>query len=426
MNPSSSPKSQQVSSPYRMYALLMLTGVYVFNFIDRQILVILQESIKPDLHLTDTQMGFLTGFAFAAFYVIMGLPIARWADQYSRRNIITICLTLWSGMTALSGLAGNYMQLLLARIGVGIGEAGGSPPAHSMISDYFPEEKRATALSIYSVGIYIGVLIGYLIGGWTDQFWGWRTAFWVVGIPGVLFAMIFWATVKEPLRGVSPAQPSLPGNLPPYSMVLAELGRRKTFWFIALASGLNTFVTYGIGNWFPPFLIRIHEMGIGEVATGLALAAGIGGGGGTWLGGFWADRLGKRNTKWYLWLPSICIALSAPFLLLALFAPHPYLSLLFLTLAYVLWTTYLGPSIAMIHAMVGSNMRATASAVFFLILNFIGLGLGPLSFGILSDFLAPSLGNESLKWALSGAFIISLFSASLYALGTKFLEKDLT
>ena len=410
---------------YRRYVLLMLTGVYVFNFIDRQILVILQESVKKELLLSDTQLGILTGFAFAVFYVILGLPIARWADRYSRRNIITLSLALWSAMTAISGMAQNYLQLLLARIGVGVGEAGGSPPAHSMISDYFPEEKRATALSVYSVGIYIGVLIGYLSGGWIDEFWGWRLAFWAVGIPGVVYALIFYFTVREPVRGLSEGLKSREEELPGYGEVLWELMRRRTFWLIALASGFNTFVTYGLGNWFPSFMIRIHEMGTGEVGTWLAIAAGIGGGGGTWLGGYLSDYLGRKDARWYLWLTALCIAISAPIILVALFSPNKYLALLFLTIAYVLWTTYLGPSIAMIHGMVSSRMRATASAVFFLILNFIGLGLGPLSFGMVSDWLAPSMGVESLRWSLSGAFFLSLISASLFAWGSKYLKADL-
>jgi len=189
------------SGGYRKYVLLALTGVYIFNFIDRQILVILQESIKAELDLSDTQLGLLTGFAFAIFYVTLGLPVARLADRSNRRNIITIALTIWSAMTAISGLASNFVQLLLARIGVGIGEAGGSPPAHSMISDYYPKNKRATALAIYSTGIYIGILLGYLLGGWLDEYFGWRRALMVLGVPGVIYAVIFYFTVQEPPRG---------------------------------------------------------------------------------------------------------------------------------------------------------------------------------------------------------------------------------
>ena len=199
----------EFSNMYRNYVLAMLTLVYVFNFVDRQLLVILQESIKNELHLSDTQLGLLSGFTFAIFYVTLGIPIARFADKGSRRNVVAMSLGLWSLMTAFSGLARNFVQLLLARIGVGVGEAGGSPPAHAMISDYFPPEKRSTALSIYSTGIYIGVLIGFLMGGYLNQRLGWRTAFFVLGIPGIIFCFLFYTTVKEPRRGATDASASL-------------------------------------------------------------------------------------------------------------------------------------------------------------------------------------------------------------------------
>src|ERR1700760_4119763 len=189
-----------VSSQYRNYVLMMLTLVYVFNFIDRQVLLILQESIRKELHLSDTQLGLLSGFTFAVFYVTLGIPIARLADRTNRRNTVAISLSLWSIMTACCGLARNFIQLLLARVGVGVGEAGGSPPAHAMISDYFPPEKRSTALSIYSSGLYLGVLIGFLSGGYLNQHMGWRTAFFVVGLPGIIFSLLFYLTVKEPKR----------------------------------------------------------------------------------------------------------------------------------------------------------------------------------------------------------------------------------
>src|SRR5215468_8228594 len=202
-----------VSNLYRNYVLVMLTLVYVFNFIDRQLLVILQESIKKELHLSDTQLGMLSGFTFAVFYVTMGIPIARFADKGNRRSIVAISLGLWSLMTACSGLARNFVQLLLARIGVGVGEAGGSPPAHAMISDYFQPEKRSTALSVYSTGIYFGILTGFLMGGYLNQHLGWRTAFFVLGIPGILFSLLFFATVKEPRRGATDANLTA-GNKP--------------------------------------------------------------------------------------------------------------------------------------------------------------------------------------------------------------------
>src|SRR6478609_193103 len=196
-------EQKKVSTLYRNYVLLMLTLVYVFNFIDRQLLVIVQESIKKELHLSDTQLGMLSGFTFAVFYVTLGIPIARFADKTNRRNTVAVSLGLWSIMTACSGLARNFSQLLLARIGVGVGEAGGSPPAHAMISDYFPPQKRSTALSIYSAGLYFGVLIGFLMGGYLNQHLGWRMAFFVVGLPGIIFSLLFYFSVREPRRGAT-------------------------------------------------------------------------------------------------------------------------------------------------------------------------------------------------------------------------------
>ncbi|MDB9948865.1 MFS transporter, partial [Porticoccaceae bacterium] len=198
---SSESTATPLSNGYRRYVLVLLTLVYALNFIDRQILVILQESIKVDMDLSDSQLGLLTGFAFAIFYVSVGIPIARWADVGNRRNIVSLAIAVWSGMTALSGFTQNFWQLLMARIGVGVGEAGGSPPSHSMISDYYPVEQRGSALSFYSTGVYLGILFGFLIGGWINSEFGWRTAFFVVGVPGFLVALLVRFTIREPVRG---------------------------------------------------------------------------------------------------------------------------------------------------------------------------------------------------------------------------------
>src|ERR1700761_5477720 len=262
--------NKETSKAYRNYVLMMLTLVYVFNFIDRQVLVILQESIKKELRLSDTQLGMLSGFTFAIFYVTLGIPIARIADKSNRRNTVAISLGLWSMMTAFSGLAKNFIQLLLARIGVGVGEAGGSPSAHAMISDYFPPQKRSTALSIYSAGIYFGILIGFLMGGYLNQHLGWRTAFFIVGTPGIVFSLLFYITVKEPRRGATDVQASVnePQSL---AEVLKVLYSSKTFVFLAIASALNVFCIYGLLNWTPSFLERLHGMKNSEVGALLGL-----------------------------------------------------------------------------------------------------------------------------------------------------------
>jgi MFS family permease len=232
---------RQASNFYRNYVLVMLTLVYVFNFIDRQLLVILQESIKKELHLSDTQLGLLSGFTFAIFYVTMGIPIARLADRGNRRNIVAASLGVWSLMTACSGLARNFVQLLLARIGVGVGEAGGSPPAHAMISDYFPPQKRSTALSIYSTGIYFGILIGFLMGGYLNQHLGWRIAFFSLGIPGVIFSLLVFITVKEPRKGATDIEAASANKPDSFGEVLKALYSTHTFVFLGLATGCMSF-----------------------------------------------------------------------------------------------------------------------------------------------------------------------------------------
>ncbi|MBT7312920.1 MAG: MFS transporter, partial [Halieaceae bacterium] len=257
----------------------MLTLVYTFNFIDRQILVILQEPIKADLGLSDAQLGLLSGFSFALVYVTAGIPIAWLADRGNRRNIVAVSLGFWSFMTALSGLAQNYGQLLAARIGVGIGEAGGSPPSHSMVSDYFPAKQRGTALSFYSTGIYIGILIGFAAGGWIAETFGWRVAFFLVGVPGIFYALLLVWVVKEPKRGQWD-----PGGVPAkstFKATLASLKERPTFWWISVGCAFTAFISYGNGNFMPSFLMRSHGMTLGEVGVALGLISGISGAVGT-------------------------------------------------------------------------------------------------------------------------------------------------
>lgn len=413
-----------VSNSYRNYVLAMLTLVYIFNFIDRQVLVILQEAIKKELHLSDTQLGMLSGLTFAIFYVTLGIPIARIADKTNRRNTVAISLGLWSIMTACSGLARNFVQLLLARTGVGVGEAGGSPPAHAMISDYFPPQKRSTALSIYSAGIYFGVLIGFLMGGYLNQQLGWRTAFFVVGLPGIFFALLFYATVKEPRRGATDAETAAT-EAPSLRQVLNRLYSTKTFVFLALASALNVFCIYGLLNWAPSFLQRLHGLKSSETGILLGLIYGIGGAIGSFAGGLLTDHFGKTDKRWYLKVPAYAVLVTIPCATGALFLQDTTLSLACLGLCASLQSIYLGPSLAVSHSLVPASMRALTSAVFFLVINMVGLGFGPLVVGMISDLLKPSLGVESLRWAMSVIIIISFASAMLFFSTSKRLLNDL-
>ncbi|MGB5324655.1 MAG: MFS transporter, partial [Pseudomonadales bacterium] len=292
-------------------ALAMLTIAYALNFIDRQILVILQESIKVDMGLSDVQLGLLSGFSFALVYITAGIPIAYWADRGNRRNIIALAVAVWSGMTALSGLAANYTQLLLARIGVGIGEAGGSPPAHAIISDYYPPHKRGGALAIYSMGLHFGILLGFLFGGLISEMFGWRMAFMAVGLPGVLFALVFYFVVQEPERGRWETA-SQAAYKPTLRETMQLLKSYRSFWYIAAGTGFTAFVGYGNGNFAPSFLIRSHGFSVGEVGVILAFFGGGAGMIGALLGGFLADKLGTRDKRWYVWLPACASLLAVP------------------------------------------------------------------------------------------------------------------
>jgi len=416
---------QQFSTGYQNYVLGLLTLVYTFNFFDRQIVTILQEPIKAELGLFDWQLGLLTGLSFAVFYTILGIPIARLADKSNRRNIVAISLTVWSGMTALTGFTQNFVQILLARMGVGIGEAGGSPPAHSMISDYFPPKKRATALSIYSMGVYIGLMIAFGLGGWLATKYGWRGAFLIVGVPGILLAVIMRLTVKEPIRGFYDSEKAKSIPTPGFLESIKYLFSKKTFTFLAFGTGLHAYVGYAYTSWMPPFMSRIHEMDLTTIGLAFAFSIGVGGGLGTFLGGFISDRLAKRDNRWYMWISSWSILISLPLGYLVLFTGNIPLLIGVFFITNVLFGMYLGPSIAVSHSLVPAHLRSMASAVLFFVLNIIGIGLGPLITGILSDLFEPSLGVESLRYALAISILADLAALYLFYLAAKTYNKDL-
>lgn len=413
------------STRYRWTVLVMLTLVYTFNFIDRQILVILQEPIKADLGLSDAQLGLLTGFSFALVYVTAGIPIAWLADRANRRNIVAASLAFWSLMTAMSGLVQNYGQLLVARLGVGVGEAGGTPPAHSMISDYFPPSSRGTALSFYSMGIYIGVLFGFAAGGWIAENFGWRNAFFVIGIPGILYAFAVLWVIKEPKRGHfdpagagAPAQSSL-------SETMAGLRRRPTFWYLSVGCAFSAFISYGNGNFMPSFLMRNHGLSLTEVGVILGLISGLSGATGTFLGGYMADRLATRDMRWYLWIP-ILGGLSAMIpAYYTLLGENTTFIVAAMIPSQILSALYLGPCIATCHNLVSPGMRAMASAILYFVLNLIGLGLGPLTVGLLSDFYAEPFGDDNLRYAMASVLSIGFLGVYFLWMGTRSLNRDL-
>lgn len=419
--PQSNPYAQP-SAQY--YTLFLLTIVYVFNFIDRQILSILQEPIKRDLGLSDGQLGLLTGFSFAMFYVVAGIPVARLADNSVRRNIIAWSVGIWSAMTALSGFAQSYVQLFLARVGVGIGEAGCSPPAHSMISDIFPAERRASVLSIYNTGIYLGILFGFLVGGWLNLFLGWRMALVFVGAPGIALALLVRVTIAEPLRQSTELHKNQ--QVATLKQVCLLLWSRRSFRYLSAGSAFSAFVAYSVLNWMAPYLIRVHGMSTGELGTMLALSIGLGGGIGTFVSGMLADRLARRDKRWYAWLPALAMFISVPAYIAVFSMTSPGMIMLINVLPMFLSNVFCALSITMIHGMVAPNMRATGSALFFLIANIFGLGLGPWLVGVTSDYLQPTHASESIRYALLYVSpVVAMISGLLYWCAGGQLREDM-
>ncbi|MCZ6870033.1 MAG: MFS transporter [Gammaproteobacteria bacterium] len=419
-------ESAAFTKGYRYYVLGILTVAYVFNFIDRQILVILQESIKVDLDLSDAQLGLLSGFAFAVFYVTVGIPIARWADRGTRRTIISLAIGVWSAMTAVCGIVQNYWQLLGARIGVGVGEAGGSPPAHSMISDMFAPHERATALSIYNLGIPFGIFVGFLAGGWINEYLGWRYAFFAVGIPGLIFAFIVRATVREPPRGMSEGIERV-ADAPPVFEVIRILWSRRSFRHMSIAAGLHAFVGYGVGQFMASFLIRVHDLNSGEAANWLAPVSAIGGGLGTFFGGYLCDKYGADDARWYVWLPAAAIVISLPFALFTYLYPWHVPAMVVYMIPVALGSMYLGPMLSMTHGMVSLRMRAVASSILFFVLNLIGLGMGPFLTGVVSDVIGRQVGDigTGLRYALCVVALVNLWCAAHYFYAAKYIRHDL-
>ena len=323
-----------ITAAYRRYALIILLLVFASSHVDRQILAILLEPIKHDLVLSDTQLGFLSGIAFALFYATLGIPIAMWADRSNRRNIIALALATWSGMTVLCGMAANFSQLALARIGVGVGEAGSSPPSHSMIADMYQPAERGTAMGVFASGANLGLLLGFLVGGWVNQWYGWRVAFYVVGVPGLVLAVIVRLTLREPPRGYAEGLKPSQQAAPRLGEVIRFMLSPPSLRHLLAGASLTAFVGYGVILWLPAFLARLHGMTSGAIGTLLALFLGLIGGLGTYGGGLLADRLARRDVRWNVWMVGIATLLMVPFGFVTYLASdiHLALSLLLLTL----------------------------------------------------------------------------------------------
>jgi MFS family permease len=413
------------SNATRRYALAMIAAVYVFNFIDRQVLAILLPAIKVEFSVDDWVLGFLAGSAFALFYATLGVPIALLADRTNRRNLIAISLTVWSAMTALSGAAANVLQLALARIGVGIGEAGFSPPAHSMIADYYPPEKRATAMGVFTLGISLGIMIAYLGGGWVAQNIGWRQAFLIVGVPGLLLALIFRFTVTEPVRGLSEGKVDN-GEKYDVAAVAKFLLRRKSFVHLSLGAGLSSFNAYAILSFFPSFLVRSHGMNLAEIGVYLGIIIGVSTGIGYVGGGYVADKIGVVDRKRSMQAVAVSLLVAWVFMFPLYLLGNPYMVIALFFLPSMLSNCYLPTAFAQTQSLVGVRMRSVASAILLFVINIIGLGFGPQVAGILSDYLSVTQGTESLRYSLLiiGA-ITGPWTAWHFFVAARYIETDL-
>ena len=415
----------RITPAYRRYALFILVLAYTSSHVDRNIVGILIEPLKADLLLSDTQLGFLSGIAFALFYATLGIPIAIFADRSNRRNIIAWSIAIWSAMTALCGMANNFWQLALARIGVGIGEAGSSPPSHSMIADLYPKEKRSSAMSIYALGVYLGIMIGFIVGGFVAEWWGWRAAFFVVGLPGILIALLVRFTMVEPPRGFADGVKPPPLGKVNIKAGFAVLWRVRTTRHVVLGVSLTALVGYGTIVWNPAFLIRSHGLTPGQVGLFLGPLMGIVGGLGAWIGGMLADKLAARDASWNAWIVGLAKLIAIPFIVAFYMIDSTFWALVVYCPAVFLGAFYLGPSFAMIQSLTPLRSRALASAIMLLVLNLVGLGLGPQLIGIVSDMVSGTFGTDSLRYALIGAAFLNIWACAHYYFAGRTLRHDL-
>ncbi len=417
-----------VSRGYRAYVLALLTLVFIINFVDRQVLSVLIEPIKRELHLTDTQLGLLSGLAFALFYVTFAVPIARLADSKSRRNLITICMIVWSSMTALSGAALNFTHLLLTRIGVAVGEAGCVAPSHSILSDYFRPETRPLALSIYSAGASVGIFLGLYGGGYLAQSLGWRQALVVIGLPGIFVALIVLFTLREPARGMSlptgAAAPAAALTRTDFWADVSDLLKRRTLLLIALAGGFQSMVTYGVANWLPAFYMRVHAMSVADVGASLAMINGLLAGVGAIIGGGVSARLARVDRRWLLWVPAIATIFATPLYALAVLSPAIPTSLALLAPAGFLSLVYVGPALAATHGIAGVALRATGVALTLFVSNLLGIGGGALLVGMVSDAVAAAEPAVSLRYGLLAVLIANIPAAVGYLMAARSVREE--
>ncbi|PZU56846.1 MAG: MFS transporter [Sphingobium sp.] len=412
--------------------LFILAVIYCLNYMDRQILGILSLPIKDELKLTDTELGLMGGLAFAIFYSVLGIPIARIADRINRVWVISVAVSIWSIFTAICGMAGSFTQLFLARLGVGIGEAGGVAPTYSIVSDYFPPKERARAMAVLTLGLPIGSALGLFVGGVIAANYGWRTAFFVLGFGGLLIVPVALLAIKEPRRGrldpapLPTAQP-LPADsaMPSFLDVLRHVGRKPSFWLFSLGAATASMLSYGLGFWLPSFVHRSQGLSLSDTSRYLAIVTFVGGVTGTLLGGWLSDKLGEKRKSAYGWVPGFAFCIGLPFLMAAVLAKETAWLLALLVVPQAMGLVWTGPTIAAIQHLAPAQMRTTASAIFLFICNFIGLGIGTVSFGYLSDRLNGQYGDDALRYAIIiCGLVLYPLTAILYFAAGRSLARD--
>lgn len=406
-------KKVRVSAPG--YVLTLLTAVCFFNYLDRMVIAVLIEPIKRELHLSDSQMGLIAGFAFAMLYAILGLPLARVADRRSRVSLVSVCLVIWSAMTAITGLARNFIELFLARMAVGVGEAGCVPAAHSLLGDIFPRERRAFAISIFQAGGVLGQSAGLALAAVVAQLWGWRAALLVVGLLGLPLAVLIYFTVHEPVRGDAHAEASAEGMLTTLKVIVA----RPPLVHVILGIAIAAFGSYGMVQWIPAFFIRLHGLSLTEIGLYFGATGVIGGVLGTVFGGYVLTRIGSRDVRWELWWPMLVFALF-PFFMLPSFLVADWKVALGLQLvAFFIGSSGGGVALSALQTYVEPHRRATVVAIQLLMSSLLGLGLGPVTVGVMSDLLAPVLHAESLRYALVATTCMPFWAATHFWLAAR-------
>ncbi len=424
----------ELSTAYKNYALALLVLVYVSNYADRVLMGILLPSIKQEFDLNYLQLGLLNGTVFALFYATLGIPIALYADRGNRKLVIVAATAVWSLMTAFCGAAQSFVQLVITRVGVGVGEAGSGPPSHSIIADLFPLKSRATALGIFSQGISLGLVLGIYGGAQVAAHWvwrtdyfvleGWRLAFVVMGLPGLLIALLVLLTLKEPARGASEGR-ALGADAPPLRETVRFILSQKALVHVLAAATLTTLVGYTGVLWWPLFIVTSHGLSPADMSAFLALVFGLGSGFGIFMGGYCADFFARRDIKLMPRVVTFAILFGLPFGVALYLVDDSNLVFLLIGIPAAAGGFYLGPTMALVQSLVAVRMRTVASSLFLFIINIIGMGLGSLMIGALTDALKPTFGDDALRYALLSFMAFNLWAAYHYWRAGHFVEADL-